>query len=275
VVAIYRGLEEFDGSSPQQQWNLSLSLDRIGDVELALGNTNAAASAYEESLALRRRLIEAEPSNSRWQNGVSSSLKRIVDLKHVTEGQAAKLAVQRELQDIVARHLLEENKTSRINAALHNLARLLSDMSALLGLQFERCRNEASAILGRGSARVWSAQSWQRAAMTIRLVTKRLARRYRNEAFALKDKISARAGAAIQVSQRAGETVRLAIRHLSRRYRSEPSTLMDKISAGARAATHGSQRAAMKVKLAIRHQSRRYRHGASALADKILARASA
>jgi tetratricopeptide (TPR) repeat protein len=233
VVAIYRGLEEIDGSSPQRQWNLSLSLDRIGDVELALGNTNAAVSAYEESLALRRRVIEAEPSNSRWQNGLSSSLKKIVDLKRVTEGRAAKFAVQRELQDIDARHLLEENKTSRINAALHNLARSLSKTNALLRLQFERCRNEASAIFGSVLARAWSAQSWQRAAMTVRLVTKRL----------------------------------------SRRYRSDPSTLLDKISAVAGAATQGSRRAAKKVKLAIRHQSRRYRHGASALADKIMARA--
>ena len=100
MVAIDRGLVEIDGSNTQRQWNLSLSLDRIGDVELALGHTNAAASAYEESLALRRRLVEADTSNSRWQDGISSSLKKISNFKHVAEERAAKLAVQRELQDI-------------------------------------------------------------------------------------------------------------------------------------------------------------------------------
>jgi hypothetical protein len=75
-------------------------LDRIGDIELALGHTNAAASAYEESLALRRHLVEVDTSNSQWQDGISSSLRKINDLKHVVEERAAQLAVQRELRDI-------------------------------------------------------------------------------------------------------------------------------------------------------------------------------
>ena len=53
-------LVEIDGSNAEWQWNLSLSVDRIGDIELALGHTNAAASAYEESLALRRNLVEVD-----------------------------------------------------------------------------------------------------------------------------------------------------------------------------------------------------------------------
>ena len=72
----------------------------MGDIQLALGHTIAATSAYEESLTLRRSLVESDPSNSRWQDGVSSSLHKISDLERVASERAAKLAVQRVLQDI-------------------------------------------------------------------------------------------------------------------------------------------------------------------------------
>lgn len=114
VVAICRVLDEIDGSNTQRKWNLSLRLDRIGDVELALGHINAAACAHEESLALRRSLAEVNTSNSPWQGGVSLSLKKISNLKHVAEERAAKLAAQRELQDI-DRLLFE---IDRVNAEL-------------------------------------------------------------------------------------------------------------------------------------------------------------
>jgi tetratricopeptide (TPR) repeat protein len=491
VLAIYRRLDEIEGSNTQRQWNLSFSLDRLGDIELALGHTIAATSAYEESLTLRRSLVESDPSNSRWQDGVSSSLHKISDLERVARERAAKLAVQRVLQDIdrlmfeidrvsaelqerlslsanegnaatsvptrvlatveesltvsrqlaasnptnakhqydlladleelavakinngdpveafsayeeglairrcladtdqndeqlqrglcvaleklanvrqaerdhaaaialyeeslsrrrrfvaqtrsdtpdapdaalslastpcsdrkesddegrrsatargrldlvftlkklanarlkacdnsgaraaleeslaIARQLLEENKTSYINAALHGLTRSLTNMSGLLALQFERYRNETFALLAKVSAKAWVAHTSRRAAITVRLLTDRLLRQYRREASALSDKISARTGVATQVSQRAAKVVRLGIRQLSRRYRSELPALLNKISAGAREASHGSQRAAKKLKLAIRYQSRRYRHRASALAE-IFARA--
>ena len=100
VLAIYWRLDEIEGSNAQRQWNLSFSLDRMGDIELALGHTIAATSAYEESLTLRRSLVESDPSNSRWQDGVSSSLHKISDLERVASERAAKLAVQRVLQDI-------------------------------------------------------------------------------------------------------------------------------------------------------------------------------
>jgi tetratricopeptide (TPR) repeat protein len=492
VLAIYRRLDEIEGSNAQRQWNLSFSLDRMGDIELALGHTIAATSAYEESLTLRRSLVESDPSNSRWQDGVSSSLHKISDLERVASERAAKLAVQRVLQDIdrlmfeidrvsaelqerlslsanegnaaisvptrvlatveesltvsrqlatsnptnakhqydlladleelartrihkgdpveafsayeeglairrcladtdpndeqlqrglcvalekladvrqaerdhaaaialyeeslirrrrfvaqtrsdtpdapdaalnmastpcsdreeshdegrrratargrldllftlkklanarlkacdnsgaraaleeslaIARQLLEENKTSYINAALHGLTRSLTNMSGLLALQFERYRNETSALLAKVSAKAWVAHKSRRAAITVRLLTNRLLRQYRSEASALLDRISARTGVATKVSQRAAKVVRLGIRQLSRRYRSELPALLNKISAGAREASRGSERAAKKLKLAIRHQLRRYRHGASALTDKILARA--
>jgi tetratricopeptide (TPR) repeat protein len=492
VLALYWRLDEIEGSNAQRQWNLSFSWDRMGDIELALGHTIAAASAYEQSLALRRGLVEADTCNSRWQDGVSSSLQKISDLERVARERAAKLAVQRDLQDIdrlmfeidrvsaelqerlslsanegnaatsvptrvlatveesltvsrqlaasnptnakhqydlladleelararihngdpveafsayeeglairrcladtdqndeqlqrglcvtlekfadvrhaerdqaaaialyeeslsrrrrfvaqnngdtpdapdaalslvpspctdpkksgdegrrcataqgrldivftlkklanarlkacdnsgaraaleeslaLARQLLEENKTSYINAALHGLTRSLANMSGLLALQFERSRNETSALLAKVSAKAWVAHKSRRTVITVRLLTDRLLPQYRREASALLDKISATTVVATQVSQRAAKVVRLGIRQLSRRYRSELPALLNQISAGARQASHSSQRAAKKLKLAIRHQLRRYRQGASALADKILARA--
>ena len=447
VVAICRELDEIDGSNTQRKWNLSLRLDRIGDVELALGHINAAACAYEESLALRRSLAETNTSNSRWQGGVSLSFKKISNLKHAAEEGAAKLAVQRELQDIdhllfeidrvnaelqdklspgatdgketisvptrslatieesltvsrrlaasdtayakyqgdlladleelaqvrichgdpvealsvyeesltvrrrlahtdqndeqlqrdlcimlekvgdlrqanndhaaaialydeslcirrrlvaqnssdtpgapnaapnpaptlwtnfeesedeggrcattqdhwdlvltlknvasarlnacdnpgalvaleeslaLARQLLEKNKTSHISAAVHSLARSLSNTSASLGHQFARYRKETSALLA-GSAKAWVAQNSQRAAKRVRLAT-RLIRRYRNEPSALLDRISATARAAAQCLRRGAKTGRLAVRQISRGYRRQTSILFNKIT---------------------------------------------
>ena len=200
------------------------------------------------------------------------TLKKLANARlKACDNPGARAALEESLA--LARQLLEENKTSYINAALHGLTRSLTNMSGLLALQFERYRNETSALLAKVSAKAWAAHKSRRTAITVRLLTNRLLRQYRSEASALLDKISARTGVATQVSQRAAKLVRLGIRQLSRRYRSELPALLNQISSGAREASHGSQRAAKKLKLAIRLQLRRYRHGASALADKILARA--
>jgi hypothetical protein len=57
MLTIDRELVERDGSNVEWQRTLSLSLERMGDVRLALGNAVTAVAAYEESVAIRRRLI--------------------------------------------------------------------------------------------------------------------------------------------------------------------------------------------------------------------------
>ena len=44
---------------------MSASLDRVGDVRVAAGD-RAALAAYEESLAIMRKLAAADPGNADW-----------------------------------------------------------------------------------------------------------------------------------------------------------------------------------------------------------------
>jgi hypothetical protein len=49
------------------QSDLSASFDRIGDVQSARGNLEAALQAYGDGLAIREKLAAQDPSNSEWQ----------------------------------------------------------------------------------------------------------------------------------------------------------------------------------------------------------------
>lgn len=54
-------------------------LNDQGDVLVAQGDLGGALTAYRESLAVRRRLAEADASNAGWQRDVSVSLNRVAE----------------------------------------------------------------------------------------------------------------------------------------------------------------------------------------------------
>ena len=51
-----------------------------GDVRLAQGDLSGALQAYGESLTVRRRLGEADPSNAGWQRDLSYSLTVVAQI---------------------------------------------------------------------------------------------------------------------------------------------------------------------------------------------------
>jgi tetratricopeptide (TPR) repeat protein len=59
-----------------------------GDVLRAQGDLAGALTAYRESLAVRRRLAEADPSNAGWQRDLSFSLTRLAEF-HEQQGERA------------------------------------------------------------------------------------------------------------------------------------------------------------------------------------------
>ena len=67
---------------------LSLSLDRTGEANLILGNLNAAGAAYDESLIIRRRLVDLDLLNALWQDGIALVQKKIVELRRAAEAKA-------------------------------------------------------------------------------------------------------------------------------------------------------------------------------------------
>ena len=258
-LAIRRRLAGSDQDNEEFQRALCVTLERVGDLQQAECDHAAAIALYEESLCLRRRIVAQDngyipdapdtatsptlctnPEESdverkrraiaRGQWDLVLTLEKVANARrNACDNSRARAALEEGLA--TARQLLEENKTSRINAALHNLAYPVGKIEAFLRLRFGRCRNGASALLEKFSASAGAAQGSHRAVKTVRLAIKRTVRRCRHEAFTLQDKISARAWAAAQASHRTVKTVRLVTKRPLRRYRNEASALLDKISA--------------------------------------------
>jgi hypothetical protein len=56
---------------------VSVSLDRVGDVRLAAGDRAGALTAYEVSLAIRRKPAAADPGNASRQTDLIISLYKV------------------------------------------------------------------------------------------------------------------------------------------------------------------------------------------------------
>ena len=56
---------------------LSISYSKIGDAQMTFGDTAAAVAAYQQSLAIRERLAQADPANAAAQRDLSVSYNKI------------------------------------------------------------------------------------------------------------------------------------------------------------------------------------------------------
>jgi hypothetical protein len=67
----------------------SVSLDKIADVKRSTGDLTGALEAYEESLAIARRLAAIDPGNVSWQTDLVVSLYKIALMAEGERRQAA------------------------------------------------------------------------------------------------------------------------------------------------------------------------------------------
>jgi tetratricopeptide (TPR) repeat protein len=95
----------------QAQRDLSLSLEKIGDVKLKAGDRDGALAAYDESFAIARTLAEADPASAQAQRNLSVSLERIGDVKLKAGDRDGALAAYNE-SFAIARMLAEADPTS-------------------------------------------------------------------------------------------------------------------------------------------------------------------
>jgi len=246
-LAIRRRLADAAQNNRKLQQDLCSTLEKVGDLKQTENDQAAALSLYEESLRIRRRLIEFDNSdqtsdgldaalgvaptvptkrhggNAQRRRDVNGQLDIVLTLKKIAiaklnafDNSGARAALHESLA--ISRHLLWENKTSYVSDAWQNLALSFARMNTALFL-LEGYRNEASALLGKISARTWAAtQGSQRTAKTVRLTIRQLSRRYRKGSSIFFGEILAR-GWGLQSSQRAVMTVRLVMKRLSRRHR--------------------------------------------------------
>ncbi|MGZ3298150.1 MAG: hypothetical protein ACXU8O_03970, partial [Asticcacaulis sp.] len=69
-----------DPSNTQWQNDVSVSVERLGDVLMAQGDLAGARKAFEESLAIRRSLAAKDTGNSLWQNNDWIVLRKLAKI---------------------------------------------------------------------------------------------------------------------------------------------------------------------------------------------------
>ena len=53
--------------APRSQRDLSVSYEKIGDVQSALGDLTSALSSYKQGLDIRQKLAARDPTNAKWK----------------------------------------------------------------------------------------------------------------------------------------------------------------------------------------------------------------
>jgi tetratricopeptide (TPR) repeat protein len=79
AVALGERLARQDPSNAAWQRDLSVSHNKLGDVQLAQGELAGALESFRKGLGIRERLARQDPSNAAWQADMVASLVRISD----------------------------------------------------------------------------------------------------------------------------------------------------------------------------------------------------
>lgn len=81
-----RELVTRDGSNAGWKRDLTVSLDRMGDLRLSEGRKAEAEEYFRESLCIMRELVERDGSNAGWKKDLIISLQRMANLR-MLQGQ--------------------------------------------------------------------------------------------------------------------------------------------------------------------------------------------
>ncbi|HXN88448.1 MAG TPA: hypothetical protein VN890_03705 [Methylocella sp.] len=69
-----------DPGNAEWQRDLSVSYNRVGNVQNAQGDLKAARQSYQDSLAIRVRLAKSDPGNAGWQSILADSHDHLGDM---------------------------------------------------------------------------------------------------------------------------------------------------------------------------------------------------
>jgi tetratricopeptide (TPR) repeat protein len=134
-LSIRRKRVEAAPDSAEAQRDLSVVLNRLGDVQLRQGDTKAALQSYQESLSIRRKLAEAGPPSAQFQRDLFVSYCRLgkfaeqsSDFRAAIEWYSKSRELPKALRGKVHRDLLNE------------LERFFKQDVAFLDCQLNFCR---------------------------------------------------------------------------------------------------------------------------------------
>jgi len=78
---IFKKLSQQAPDNTRYQRSLSVSYNKLGNIQLRLGNTQAALTHYQASLELDKKLSQQEPGNTKFQRGLSMSYNSLGDIQ--------------------------------------------------------------------------------------------------------------------------------------------------------------------------------------------------
>ena len=91
-LAIAEKLAAQDAGNAEWQRDLSVSFNKIGDVQRARGDLEGALKAYQDSLAIREKLAAQDAGNADWQRDLIVSNVKLAEVAGSQEGQTSKTA---------------------------------------------------------------------------------------------------------------------------------------------------------------------------------------
>jgi tetratricopeptide (TPR) repeat protein len=122
-------LAKSDPGNSGWQRDLSVSDDKVGDVQVAQGDLAGALTSYRNSLAIRDRLAKSDPGNAGWQRDLSVSYERVGDVQ-VAQGDLAgalksyrdSLAIRQRLASLGVRNTQWRNDLGLVIGRIGGLA---------------------------------------------------------------------------------------------------------------------------------------------------------
>ena len=105
-MAIRERLARQDPDNTQWQRDLSISHERIGDVQVAQGDLPGALQAFRAGMAISERLARLDSRNAGWQRDVLVSLTKLAGVA-AAAGDRAEAIAQAERAVALARELVE------------------------------------------------------------------------------------------------------------------------------------------------------------------------
>ena len=148
ALAISRALADRDRDDPEWQRDISVTLSKLGSLDLGSGEAAEALKDYQQAVDIARRLVARDPSNRLWQWALADSLNGIGNVKsqmgdargalvvygeglgmmrRLAQADPASLNLQRQLA-------VQLNQTGDMKRAIGDAAGATADYQAGLGI---------------------------------------------------------------------------------------------------------------------------------------------
>ena len=105
------GLAKQDPGNAGWQRDLSISYEKVGDVQSAQGDLASALKSYRDELAITEKLAKQDPSNAGWQRTLSISYEKVGDVQSAQGDLASALKSYRDSLAI-AEKLAKQNPSN-------------------------------------------------------------------------------------------------------------------------------------------------------------------